>query len=39
MKRAIAREIGYWQNRGEPLPLGEERAIEVTVRDTDFAAA
>jgi hypothetical protein len=39
MKRAIAREIGYWQNRGEPLPLGEERAMEVTVRDTDFAAA
>jgi hypothetical protein len=37
MKRAIAREIGYWQNRGEPLPRGEERAVEVTVRDTDFA--
>ncbi len=39
MKRAIAREIGYWQNRGEPLPRGEERAIEVTVRDTDFVTA
>jgi hypothetical protein len=39
IKRAIAREIGYWQNRGEPLPGGEERPIEVTVRDTDFAAA
>jgi hypothetical protein len=38
MKRAIAREIGYWQNRGEPLPRGEDRAVEVTVRDTDFAA-
>ena len=37
MKRAIAREIGYWQNRGEPLPRGEDRAVEVTVRDTDFA--
>jgi hypothetical protein len=38
MRRAIAREIGYWQNRGVPLPRGEERAIEVTVRDTDFVA-
>jgi hypothetical protein len=38
MKRAIAREIGYWQNRGEPLPRGEDRAVEVTVRETDFAA-
>ena len=38
MKRAIAREIGYWLNRGEPLPRGEDRAVEVTVRDTDFAA-
>jgi hypothetical protein len=38
MKRAIAREIGYWQNRGEALPRGEDRAVEVTVRDTDFAA-
>ena len=37
MKRAIAREIGYWQNRGEALPRNEERAVEVTVRDTDFA--
>ena len=39
MRRAIRREIGYWQNRGEALPLGEARAIEITVRDTDFAAA
>ena len=38
MKRAIAREIGYWQNRGKALPRGEDRAVEVTVRDTDFAA-
>jgi hypothetical protein len=38
MKRAITREIGYWLNLGEPLPRGEERAVEVTVRDTDFAA-
>ena len=37
MKRAIAREIGYWQNRGETLPRGEVQAVEVTVRDTDFA--
>jgi hypothetical protein len=39
MKRAITREIGYWLNLGEPLPRGEERAVEVTVRDTDFAAS
>lgn len=39
MRRAIAREIEYWRNRGEPLPRGEERAVEVTVRDTDFTAA
>ena len=38
MKRAITREIGYWQNRGEALPRGDDRAIEVTVRETDFAA-
>lgn len=25
------------QRRGESLPRGEERAVEVTVRDTDFA--
>lgn len=36
MGRAIARELGYWQNRGERLPEGGERAVEVTVRDTDF---
>jgi hypothetical protein len=36
MKRAVAREIGYWQNRGERLPGGDQRAVEVTVRDTDF---
>jgi len=39
MKRAITREIGYWLNLGEPLPRGEDRAVEVTVRDTDFAAS
>ncbi len=38
MKRAITREIGYWQNRGEALPRGEDRDVEVTVRETDFAA-
>lgn len=38
MKRGIAREMGYWQNRGEPLPRGEDRAVEITVRETDFAA-
>lgn len=38
MKRAISREMGYWRNRGEALPRGEDRAIEVTVRETDFAA-
>jgi hypothetical protein len=37
IKRAIEREIGYWQNRGESLPRDEGREIEVTVRDTDFA--
>ncbi len=36
VKRAIEREIGYWQNRGEPLPRDEARPIEITVRDTDF---
>ncbi len=36
VKRAIEREIGYWQNRGEPLPRGEGRPIEVTVREADF---
>ncbi len=36
MRRAVAREMGYWQNRGERLPGGDERAVEVTVRDTDF---
>jgi hypothetical protein len=38
MKRAIEREVGYWQNRGEPLPRGQDRAVAVTVRETDFAA-
>jgi hypothetical protein len=37
MKRAIEREVGYWQNRGESLPRGKDRAVEVTVRETDFA--
>ncbi|HXV60033.1 MAG TPA: hypothetical protein VEK15_05020 [Vicinamibacteria bacterium] len=37
LKRAIEREIGYWQNRGEPLPRGAQRVVDVTVRDTDFA--
>lgn len=39
LKRAIEREIGYWQNRGEPLPLprGAQQAVDVTVRDTDFS--
>lgn len=36
MKRAITREIEYSRNRGESLPSGKERAVEVTVRDTDF---
>jgi hypothetical protein len=36
MKRAITREVGYWQNRGEALPPGDDRAVEVTVRETDF---
>ncbi len=36
VKCAIEREIGYWQSRGEPLPRGEGRPIEVTVRETDF---
>lgn len=39
MKRAIEREIGYWQNRGEPLPRGAQQEVVVTVRDTDFAPA
>lgn len=37
MKRAIEREVKYWQNRGEPLPRGRDRTVEVTVRETDFA--
>lgn len=37
MKRAISREIGYWQNRGEPLPGSDDPAVEVTVREADFA--
>jgi hypothetical protein len=37
LKRAIEREIGYWQNRGESLPRGAQHAVDVTVRDTDFA--
>jgi hypothetical protein len=37
MKRAISREMQYWQNRGEALPRGDEPPIEITVRDTDFA--
>ena len=36
MKRAIEREVGYWQNRGELLPRGQDRAVEITVRETDF---
>ncbi|HEY7819854.1 MAG TPA: hypothetical protein VIG29_16655 [Vicinamibacteria bacterium] len=36
IKHAVEREIGYWQNRGQPLQQGEGREIEVTVRDTDF---
>jgi hypothetical protein len=36
MKRAIEREIGYYQNRGAALPIGAERKIEITIRDTDF---
>jgi hypothetical protein len=36
VKHAIEREIGYWQNRGEPLPRDEGRLIEVTIRDADF---
>jgi hypothetical protein len=38
MKRAITREIGYWQNRGEALPEGGDRAVEITVRESDFGA-
>ncbi|HSF15211.1 MAG TPA: hypothetical protein VLK65_06630, partial [Vicinamibacteria bacterium] len=37
LKRAIEREIGYWQNRGEPLPRRAQQVVDVTVRDTDFA--
>jgi hypothetical protein len=37
VRRAIEREIGYWQNGGEPLPRGAQQAVAVTVRDTDFA--
>jgi hypothetical protein len=36
MKRAIEREVGYWQNRGELLPRARDRAVEVTVRESDF---
>jgi hypothetical protein len=42
MKHSIEREIGYWQNRvqpvGTPGPL-VPRALDVTVRDTDFVLA
>jgi len=36
MKRAIEREIGYWQNRETLLPTGEQRVVYVTVGDEDF---
>jgi hypothetical protein len=36
MKRAIEREIGFWQNRGTLLPTGEQQVVYVTVRDEDF---
>jgi hypothetical protein len=36
MKRAIEREIGYWQNRGTLLPTGEQQVVYVMVRDEDF---
>jgi hypothetical protein len=37
IKHAIEREIGDWESRGAPLPRGEQRAVEVAVRDIDFA--
>ena len=37
MKRAIERELGYLQARGETLPLSVPRTIDITLRDTDFA--
>lgn len=40
MKHAIERESGYWQNRFEPLLSGSiPLALDVTVRDTDFAVS